>query len=257
VRRLETVRRDFVANVSHELRTPLTIVSGFAETLQDASLPVEDRGRFVATILANTQRMQRIVDDLLDLSRIESGGWRPNPTHVDLKAAVQEVFDSVRPVAEQKGLALVPAIPADVPSVYADPTALVQCSATWWTTPCATPRPAASRSPPGARTEVSHSPCATLGRELARSTCRASSNASTGSMPPALATRGGLEWGWRSKHMVEAHGGRKRAESAANVGTTVALYLPDWATSAKASSRLLSTRPSPRPAPPQDSSAAT
>ena len=85
VRRLETVRRDFVANASHELRTPLTVIGGFTETLLDDSLPNEQRRQFVQTVLANTQRMQRIVDDLLDLSRIESGGWKPNPARVDVR----------------------------------------------------------------------------------------------------------------------------------------------------------------------------
>jgi signal transduction histidine kinase len=70
IRKLEAVRRDFVANVSHELRTPLTIIGGFAETLQDRDVPPGMRAEFARTILANTQRMQRIVDELLDLSRI-------------------------------------------------------------------------------------------------------------------------------------------------------------------------------------------
>src|SRR5690606_27933551 len=74
LRRLERVRRDFVANVSHELRTPLTIVSGFAETLAAEDVPDEVRRQFAASINTNAKRMQRIVDDLLDLSRIESGG---------------------------------------------------------------------------------------------------------------------------------------------------------------------------------------
>jgi len=228
VRRLETVRRDFVANVSHELRTPLTIVSGFAETLQDASLPVEDRGRFVATILANTQRMQRIVDDLLDLSRIESGGWRPNPTHVDLKAAVQEVFDSVRPVAEQKGLALVPAIPADVPSVYADPTALRQVlsnlvdNALRHTT-AGRISISARRENGGVALAVRDTGAGIGAEHLPRIFERfyrvdAARSRHEGGTGLGLAI---------VKHMVEAHGGRVRAESAANVGTTVALYLPD------------------------------
>src|SRR5205823_10695831 len=77
-RRLETIRRDFVANVSHELKTPLTVIGGFAETLRDRDLPAADRERFLATIESNTRRMQRIVDDLLDLSRYESGSWNPN-----------------------------------------------------------------------------------------------------------------------------------------------------------------------------------
>src|SRR6185436_2614846 len=62
-RRLETIRRDFVANVSHELKTPLTVIGGFAETLRDRDLSVEDRERFLQTIESNTRRMQRIVDD--------------------------------------------------------------------------------------------------------------------------------------------------------------------------------------------------
>ena len=86
LRRLETIRRDFVANVSHELKTPLTAVSGYAETLLDDGIPAEQRRRFVETIRDNATRMQRIVDDLLDLSRIESGGWRPNASAVDVGA---------------------------------------------------------------------------------------------------------------------------------------------------------------------------
>ena len=77
VRRLETIRRDFVANVSHELKTPLTVIGGFAETLAEPDVPAAQRETFARTILANVRRMQRIVDDLLDLSRIESGGWVP------------------------------------------------------------------------------------------------------------------------------------------------------------------------------------
>src|SRR6202008_2563030 len=84
IRRLEAVRRDFVANVSHELRTPLTIVGGFAETLQDRGISPDQRANFAKTILTNTQRMQRIVDELLDLSRIESGHWQPHPENVRL-----------------------------------------------------------------------------------------------------------------------------------------------------------------------------
>ena len=69
-RRLEAVRRDFVANVSHELRTPLTIMRGVVETLRDDALTSDERGRFLSMTDSNVQRMQRIVDDLLDLSRI-------------------------------------------------------------------------------------------------------------------------------------------------------------------------------------------
>ena len=78
IRRLEAVRRDFVANVSHELKTPLTSISGYAETLLGEPADPETTRRFLGTILSNARRMQRLVDDLLDLSRIEAGRWQPN-----------------------------------------------------------------------------------------------------------------------------------------------------------------------------------
>jgi two-component system, OmpR family, phosphate regulon sensor histidine kinase PhoR len=125
-RRLETVRRDFVANVSHELRTPLTVVGGFAETLLDDALPSAQRRQFAETILANTRRMQRIVDDLLDLSRIESGGWVPNPISIDVEAAAVDATAAAQAAAEAKGIAFHISIAADAQVAYADPTALRQ-----------------------------------------------------------------------------------------------------------------------------------
>jgi two-component system phosphate regulon sensor histidine kinase PhoR len=125
-RRLETIRRDFVANVSHELKTPLTVISGFAETLRDLDLDEADRQRFLQTIESNTRRMQRIVDDLLDLSRYESGSWRPMVIANDLAGVVTDVFTSAQRNAEAKGVALAFEAPAEARYVDADPTALRQ-----------------------------------------------------------------------------------------------------------------------------------
>jgi two-component system phosphate regulon sensor histidine kinase PhoR len=126
VRRLEAVRRDFVANVSHELRTPLTIVGGFAETLVEEDVPAESRRGFAERILGNTRRMQRIVDDLLDLSRIESGGWVPNPQRIELATVATEVLAAARDAAQAKGLLLEREIPPEAAVVHADATALRQ-----------------------------------------------------------------------------------------------------------------------------------
>jgi len=117
LRRLETIRRDFVANVSHELKTPLTAVSGYAETLLDDGIPAEQRRRFVETIHENATRMQRIVDDLLDLSRIESGGWRPKVSQVDVGGVVHDVFTAIQPAAAAKRIELVAAVAADATHV--------------------------------------------------------------------------------------------------------------------------------------------
>ncbi|MDB4887863.1 MAG: ATP-binding region ATPase domain protein, partial [Gemmatimonadetes bacterium] len=126
LRRLETIRRDFVANVSHELKTPLTAVSGYAETLLDDSIEPAQRRRFTETIRDNALRMQRIVDDLLDLSRIESGGWRPRIGPVDVVAVVHEVFSAAQGAAERAGLALRSEIAPDATQLRADPTAFRQ-----------------------------------------------------------------------------------------------------------------------------------
>jgi two-component system phosphate regulon sensor histidine kinase PhoR len=126
LRRLETIRRDFVANVSHELKTPLTVVSGYAETLLDDTIPAEQRRRFVGTIRENALRMQRIVDDLLDLSRIESGGWRPRIGAVDVNGVVRDVFTAIEPTAQARGVALVADVPPDAAHLRADPTAFRQ-----------------------------------------------------------------------------------------------------------------------------------
>jgi signal transduction histidine kinase len=126
VRRLETVRSDFVANVSHELRTPLTIIGGFVETLQDDDVPPELRRQFLGMTEANVQRMQRIVDDLLDLSRIESGGWRPDPAELDVAEVAAEVLAPLSHRARDKGLQLSTDVPPDARRIMCDPTAAGQ-----------------------------------------------------------------------------------------------------------------------------------
>src|SRR2546422_787237 len=79
LRRLEAVRRDFVANVSHELKTPLTSIAGYAETLATEASPGTQTERFARPILSNARRMHRLVDDLLDLSRIFERFYRADP----------------------------------------------------------------------------------------------------------------------------------------------------------------------------------
>jgi signal transduction histidine kinase len=98
LRRMERVRSDFVANASHELKTPLTSIRGYAEALADE--PPEDmRRQFLGSILSNTLRLQRLVDDLLDLSRLESGGWTANIETVLVGEVVEEAWEMVAPLA--------------------------------------------------------------------------------------------------------------------------------------------------------------
>jgi signal transduction histidine kinase len=125
-RRLEAVRRDFVANVSHELKTPITIIGGFAETLATDDPPASERRRFVEAIRGNARRMQRLVDDLLDLSRIESGGWVPKPERIDLRAAATEITASFASAATERGVRLDLNIDHRAFALRADATALRQ-----------------------------------------------------------------------------------------------------------------------------------
>jgi signal transduction histidine kinase len=106
IRRLEMVRRDFVANASHELKTPLTAMRGFAETLIDDDPPENLRRDFLASIRSNTLRLQNLVDDLLDLSRLESGGWLAKVELVDLASVVKDLWDAFEDRAAAKQMTL-------------------------------------------------------------------------------------------------------------------------------------------------------
>jgi two-component system phosphate regulon sensor histidine kinase PhoR len=91
--KMETMRRDFVANVSHELRTPLTVVGGFLETLEDmdANMPETTRHYF-HLMLEQTSRMRRLVDDLLTLSRLESGQHVTQDIRIDVPALLRMIL---------------------------------------------------------------------------------------------------------------------------------------------------------------------
>lgn len=92
LRRLEGVRRDFVANVSHELKTPLTSIRGYIETLMSDDVPSETQRQFLEVVHRNTERLHHIVEDLLDLSRLESGGWSPELHAVDPLEIARDVW---------------------------------------------------------------------------------------------------------------------------------------------------------------------
>jgi two-component system, OmpR family, phosphate regulon sensor histidine kinase PhoR len=226
-RRLETIRRDFVANVSHELKTPLTVINGFAETLEDSNLPQEDRHRFAATIQANARRMQRIVDDLLDLSRYESGAWRPDPIAVDVRATTNDVMTAVRPAAEAKRIALLAEIGADAERVWADPTALrqildnlVQNAVRYTNAGSVTlfSRRVGQGILIGVRDTGVGIPTEHLPRIFERF-YRVD--------PSRSRDEGGTGLGLAIvRHLAEAHGGAVRAESTVGVGTTIAVLFP-------------------------------
>jgi len=104
-RRLETMRVDFVANVSHELRTPLSSLLGFVETLQGpAKNDAAARERFLEIMRVQAQRMSRLIDDLLSLSRIELRAHVAPQTPIDLVPVTKQMVDTLTPLARERGV---------------------------------------------------------------------------------------------------------------------------------------------------------
>ncbi len=123
-RRVDRIRRDFVANASHELRTPLTSIRGFVEALEDGGLDDEENAkRFLSRIRANADRMASLVNDLLELSRLESGTRPPSLEAIDCGAVASDVVASFAEVASRKSIALDSA-QTPAPAVRGDPDRL-------------------------------------------------------------------------------------------------------------------------------------
>jgi two-component system phosphate regulon sensor histidine kinase PhoR len=112
LKQLENTRKEFVANVSHELRTPLSLIKGYVETLIDgAKDDPEVATRFLQTIEKHTDRLTYLIEDLLTISRLESGQVVMNVQSFELRPVVQRVFDDLHARAVEKQARLVNAIP--------------------------------------------------------------------------------------------------------------------------------------------------
>jgi len=230
IRRLEQVRKDFVANVSHELRTPLTSIQGFAETLLTGAL--EDRQnnrRFVEIIRNHAARLSRLTDDLLKLSRIEAGKLDMDFQAVDLGLLIDAAVESARGAASQKQLSLtVLNLPPDLPRILADAILLREVLRNLLDN-------AIQYTPPGGRIEV---------ESATREGVAVVTIADTGiGIPQADQSRiferfyrvdaarsrevGGTGLGLAiAKHIVEAHGGQLWVESAVGHGSKFYFSIP-------------------------------
>ncbi|MER3423745.1 MAG: hypothetical protein C4293_11470 [Nitrospiraceae bacterium] len=127
LRRLEKVRKDFVANVSHELRTPLTSIKGYVEALLDgAKDSPEEALRFLEIISKQSDRLNLILQDLLQLSQIESGEILFKREPIQLKAVVERTLALIKPMADKKGHSVTTMIPDDLPPALGDEERLAQ-----------------------------------------------------------------------------------------------------------------------------------
>jgi signal transduction histidine kinase len=228
LRRLETIRRDFVANVSHELKTPLTAIAGYAETLASEAAEDSDTGRFAEIIVEHTERMQRLVDDLLDLSRIESGGWRPEPEPVDVEPAAREAWRPFVERAAEQRVDFDTSVKDSGGSISVDPEALRQIFTNLFDN-------ALRHTQPGGRVRVLAAPA---GDQVLVRVSDTGSGISAEHLPRIFERfyrvdpgrsreEGGTGLGLAIvKHLVEAHGGSVSAESELGRGTTVLLTFP-------------------------------
>ncbi len=228
LRRLENVRRDFVANLSHELKTPLTSISGYAETLvSDHADPATTR-RFLEVILANSRRMQELVDALLDLSRIESGAWQPQPAQVDPEAAGRESW-SLLDSRGRAELQFATEIEPGAARIYADPDALRHVltnlldNARRHVPPGGSITLRSSRDGAGVKLTVRDTGSGIAAEHLPRIFERfyradASRSRDMGGTGLGLAI---------VKHLVEGHDGHVDATSQLGVGTEIACWFPD------------------------------
>ncbi len=228
LRRLESMRRDFVANVSHELKTPLTSISGYAETLLSDNLEPEVSRRFVATIAGNAKRMQRLVDDLLDLARLEAGRWQPEPEPISVAAICRETWNGLGDGNRRAAIEYRIEVGTGADEVVVDPDAVRQILTNLLENSC-------RYTPAGGRITC---------RSAAVNSGIALSVADTGSGiipdhlpriferfyrsdPARSREQGGTGLGLAIvTHLVEAHGGRVSAESELGVGTTITCWFP-------------------------------
>ena len=122
------MRVDFVANASHELRTPLATLIGYTETLREQADEIDPatRERFLAVVHDEARRMQRVVEDLISLSRIEAEKFTTPTEAVALEPLIDHALDSARRIADERGSALVRDVAADLPQIAADRSQILQ-----------------------------------------------------------------------------------------------------------------------------------
>jgi two-component system phosphate regulon sensor histidine kinase PhoR len=229
LRRLERVRTEFVANVSHELRTPLTAIRGYLETLLGGALEEQEHARrFLEIVFRHTERLGRLLDDLLDLSNIELGKIKLRLEPTDLRGALAPALTIIRPSAEGKGVSLVLDLGADLVPVLADQDRLTQIlinlldNAVKFTPSTGSVTVTAANRGEMVEVSVTDTGIGIAAHDLLRVTERfyrvdRARSRELGGTGLGLAI---------VKHLVQAHGGQLAIESELGKGTTVRFTLP-------------------------------
>lgn len=229
LRRLERVRRDFVANVSHELRTPVSTIRGYAETLLEGALEDQENAReFLRVICDDAERLTKLIQDLLDLSRIESAPMKLTLEACDLDPVVERVFAVRAKEAQAGSVRLEKDIPRDLGKVRMDESAITQVlsnlveNAVKYNNPGGVVRVGARRRDGGVEVSVADTGIGIPSEDIPRiferfyRVDKARSRALGG-------TGLGLSI---VKHIIQAHHGEVTVESELGKGTTFHFTLP-------------------------------
>jgi Na+/proline symporter/signal transduction histidine kinase len=127
LKELDRMKDDFVSMVTHELRTPLTSIRAFSEILrQDPNVELPERKKFLDIITKETERLTRLINQVLDLSKIESGQAEWHESQVDLKEVISDSVTGMGQVFEEKGIRVDVQLPASVPPVQGDIDRIIQ-----------------------------------------------------------------------------------------------------------------------------------
>jgi two-component system phosphate regulon sensor histidine kinase PhoR len=228
LRHLETVRRDFVANVSHELRTPLASMRLLVETLENGAIEDQPAAlHFPHRIDVEIEAMARLVEELLELSRLESGVLRLTMEPVDVTEAFEGVSNRLAPMASEKGIELALDIQPDLPPVHADGTRLEQVlmnlahNAITYTPEGGRVTLRAHRQGRGVKIDVVDTGVGMRPEEAARVFERFYK------VDPGRPRTAGAGLGLAiARHLVEVHGGRLTAVSDVGRGSTFTFVLP-------------------------------
>jgi two-component system phosphate regulon sensor histidine kinase PhoR len=237
VRRLESLRRDFVANASHELRTPVAAVRSATETLRSGALEDPDAAiRFVDIIERNAMRLQSLVEDMLELSKLESNEFKVKRERVELGSVVPIVLALFRERAEKKGVRVTAELPPEASAIEGDPRALEHVLSNLVDN-------AVKYCPPGTRVLVS---ATKLGDDRVKLVVSDTGPGIPAEHLPRVFERfyrvdagrsrelGGTGLGLSIvKHMVEAMRGKVAVESEVGRGSTFTVSLPGAAASSK------------------------
>jgi PAS domain S-box-containing protein len=228
LREVDEMKTEFLANISHELRTPLSVIIAYTEALRDGLVNEQDRAHFLEVIAENGQGLLRLINDLLDLSKLEVSGAMLSFTLSHIHDVIRVLWPKVTAAAESKGIEVTFKPGYEIPVVYIDNKRISQVvmslatNAVKFTERGGKIDLSTRRSPEGVVVQLTDTGAGISDEQIANifDTFRQIDGSST-------RRAGGLGIGLAiAKHIIELHGGKIWVESKAGVGSTFCFMVP-------------------------------